>query len=389
MLTLASVDTGLLSWRGGYIPQFSLRFSSLSPSFFTVNHRYNCTHTKNYDMETFWSTALRYAKGDSGLPSVLPARGSGEKSRRVRLFCKGLEHFREILYAEPAVDDISGTEVAAFANRKQDQEHASSDEAIMLTSADQKHQAITGTAADWKNEAITGAKADQKNEAITETTANQKHEAITGMVADQKYRKYKLAPVEDLFQSLFNTEKTPPTSPGNASSSSTLVDPSSRRVSPSDATVGAEATSTTVADVADPSLDGSDISDPVSSLDKMPKLELLRQLEEMTAEEERACRKAEKHAARSKQLSAEIAALKGQLRDIEVQDDVAKTHGAALTLLNFVRGHAMQDDVHRLRREQHGRLVQAPDYVMETTCKQDDVHELGLEQDGGLAQGPD
>ncbi len=223
-MTLGSVDTGLLSWLGVYILHSSLQFCFLSPSLFTVNQRYNCTHIKNYDMETFWSTAWRYAKGESGLPSVLPEQGSGGKSRRVRLFCKGLEQFREILYVELSLDEISGT---------------------------------------------------------------------------------------DLFQSLFTTEKTPPTSPSNASSSSTLVDPSSRRVSPSDAMVGAEATSTAVADVANPSLNGNDVSDSVLSIDKLPKLELLRQLEEMTAEEERFCRKAKKHAARSKQLSAEIAALKG------------------------------------------------------------------------------
>ncbi len=105
---------------------YSPFFSSILVSFPITLHCQSKIqlHTyQEYDMETFWSTAWRYAKGESGLPSVLPARGSGEKSRRVRLFCKGLEHFREILYAEPVVDEISGTEVAASANRKQDDVH--------------------------------------------------------------------------------------------------------------------------------------------------------------------------------------------------------------------------------------------------------------------------
>lgn len=61
-------------------------------------------------MNVFLSTAFRYAKGQSDLPSVLPTRRSldlaKEKSRKVRLFCKGLECFCEILYKEPVVSEL-------------------------------------------------------------------------------------------------------------------------------------------------------------------------------------------------------------------------------------------------------------------------------------------
>ena len=58
-------------------------------------------------MDVFLSTAWRCLKGESGLPSLLPAKEAidmaKERSREVRLFCEGLEKFREILYTEPVV----------------------------------------------------------------------------------------------------------------------------------------------------------------------------------------------------------------------------------------------------------------------------------------------
>ena len=64
-----------------------------------------------YIMMSFLSTAYCHLKGQGGLPSLLQARESvdlaKEESRKVRLFCKGLENFREILYKEPVVSDDS------------------------------------------------------------------------------------------------------------------------------------------------------------------------------------------------------------------------------------------------------------------------------------------
>ena len=128
-------------------------------------------------MEEFLSKAGRYLKGESGLPSLLPARADIDtakgKSRRVGLFCKGLENFCEILYPDPSV---------------QEEEHP------------------------------------REEQVISETGAG------------QNPKKYVLAPCEDLFQSLYPTDTTPPISP--ASSSSTLIDASSRKVSPSDGAKG-------------------------------------------------------------------------------------------------------------------------------------------------------
>ena len=139
-------------------------------------------------MEMFFQTAYRHLKGESGLPSVLPSRESvnmaRKKSRRVRLFCEALEKFCEILYPDPRTDA-----------------------------------------------AMEGESPKEKE-----------------VEAYQKPRKYALESGEDLFQSLYPTNKTPPMSP--ALSSSTLVDPSSRKVSPSESIMDAKASPTVVKDFA-------------------------------------------------------------------------------------------------------------------------------------------
>ena len=60
-------------------------------------------------MTSFLSTAYCHLKGQGGQPPFLQARESvdlaKEKSRKVHLFCKGLEQFREILYKEPVVSE--------------------------------------------------------------------------------------------------------------------------------------------------------------------------------------------------------------------------------------------------------------------------------------------
>ena len=60
-------------------------------------------------MTSFLSTTYCHLKGQGGQSSLLQARESvdlaKENSRKVRLFCKGLEHFRDILYKEPMVSE--------------------------------------------------------------------------------------------------------------------------------------------------------------------------------------------------------------------------------------------------------------------------------------------
>lgn len=247
-------------------------------------------------MEKFLSTAGRYLKGESGLPSLLPAKAEIEaakgKFRRVGLFCKGLETLCEALYADP----------------------------------------------------------------IPQEARSPGQDPIAAEVEEgEKSKGYVLAPSEDLFQSLYATDKTPPASPGGASSSSTLVDPSSRKVSPSDSMMGAKESPTAVKDFAYSSLDGDPVRDPVAFVEEKTKLELLRQLKKKTAGERKAARKAEKRKARNDALKAELDAATGKLRNQEVRADLATVQANAMILSNFVLRHGMRD----LKRELSGEPVGA------------------------------
>ena len=163
-----------------------------------------------------------------------------------------------------------------------------------------------------------------------------------------------LASGENLFQSLYATDKTPPTSPGGASSSSTLVDPSSRKVSPSDSTMGAKSSPTAAKDFAYSSLDVEHVRDPLSIVEENSKLELLRQLKKKTVGEDKASQKAEKRKAENLALSAELDATKERLRSKEVEAAVTRVHANAMILSNFALRNAMQDGRNAPRDGQHG-----------------------------------
>ena len=267
-------------------------------------------------MITFFNTAYRYLKGDSGLPSVLPTKetldSARENSRGLRLFCEGLEKFRKILYTEATTESAPeqsvDMEVAACIEKVQDQEVSVSEEILSPTKA------------------------------------------------DQKPRKYVLASGESLFQSLYATDQTLPTSPGGASSSSTLVDPSSRKVSPSDSTSGTKVSPSAVKDFAYPSLDSKHVRDPLSIVDENTKLELMRQLKKMSTGKQNALKKAEKRKARNLALSAELDAAKARLQTKAVQADIARVQANAMILSNFVYRYAIQYGMQELMREQHSAI---------------------------------
>ena len=250
-------------------------------------------------MGSFLSTAGRYLKGESGLPSLLPSKAEIDaakgKFRRVGLFCKGLEIFCEVLYADPIPL----------------QQESSGQDPIL----------------------------PEKEEG-------------------EKPKKYVLAPSEDLFQSLYATDKTPPTSPGGASSSSTLVDPSSRKVSPSESLMGAKESPTAVKDFAYSSLDGNHIRDPVSIVEENTKLELLMQLKKKTAGEKKASRKAEKRKAQNDALKAELDAATEKLQNREVQAELVTVQANAMILSNYVLRHVMRDLQHELSGEPVGSKVE-------------------------------
>ena len=189
--------------------------------------------------------------------------------------------------------------------------------------------------------------------------------------ADQKPRKYVLEPGENLFQSLYATDKTPPTSPGGASSSSTLVDPSSRKVSPSESTMDPKSSPTAAKDFAYSSLDAKHVRDPLSIAEEQSKLELVRQLRKKTAGEARAARKAEEQKAKNLALSAELEAARKQLRSKEVEADVTRVHANALIVSNSFLRNAMRDRISALRDGRLGVEVETTKAAGETVGNQD------------------
>lgn len=186
-----------------------------------------------------------------------------------------------------------------------------------------------------------------------------KKSVVSGTGADQKHRKYVLTTTgDDPFQSLNAKDKTPPTSPGGESSCSTLVDPSSRKVSPSDLTMGGEASLTAVKDFAYPPWDSNYVRDPVSIIEENMKLELVRQLERKNmAGERKACREAEKQKGRDQTLSAEVEEARRNLLNGEVRADLAKVHANAMILSNVVLRQS-QDIKDGMIRGQRGAKFQ-------------------------------
>ena len=394
-------------------------------------------------METFFKTAYRHLKSESGLPSLLPSKEVIEKakqeSRKVRLFCQGLECFREILYTtteeeeeqqQLPVDDVTASEdvvedegyespvssdtmmgaaaeeeeveppaelcmeqqlhgagvvgaeeediEAPMEQQPHDGEGVDIEEATdkeLAVSAgfkqeqeqeEQEHEHVSSTGLPpgmktdqepSKEVLSTGGGVDtdgttDKELAISgDCTQEQQHESSTspptGMNTDQKPGKYVLSASEDPFQPLDAIDKTPPASPGGTSSCSTLVDPSSRKVSPSDLTdlkMGAETSPTAVKDFAYSCLDSNHVRDPVAIVDDNTKLELAGQLKKKTAGEKNAYRKAKKQKAQDRSQSVELEAAEGGCSD--------KTF------------------VHLTNHEQHGLQVQTTRSVVEKTLDQ-------------------
>lgn len=166
--------------------------------------------------------------------------------------------------------------------------------------------------------------------------------AVTEAILDQEPQKDLSNKGELLFQSLFEVKNTPPGSPGSATSSSTLVNPQSRKVSP-----------TAVKDFAYPSSDSNRVLDPVAIIEETTKKELLKQLKKKTAAEEKTSRKAVKLTARIKAVSAELKLVKANVQNSEAQADLAKTHANAMTLSNVVLREAVQEISLELSREKN------------------------------------
>ena len=420
-----------------------IKYLCFSP--FPFSSSYIPVHPRKKEtMEMFFNTAYHYLKGESELPSLLPSKESAdmakEKSRKVRLFCKGLECFCEILYAKPVAEEqyvdpnVEHDDTAIVAEEEHDEAPMGQDQTTMT--AEQGHpesmvqqndttpspidtvlEQLVDRNVEYNNEVkvaggehieaimeqdqtmITAAEvhsksAVQQNDATpsltdtvseksisnelahsTDSVQDREHPCaetiVLGTKADQKPRKYVLEPGENLFQSLYATDNTPPTSPGGASSSSTLVDPSSRKVSPSESTLGTKSSPTAAKDFAYSSLDVKHVRGPLSIAEENSKLELLRQLKKKTVGEEKASRKAEKRKAKILALGAELDATKKELRSKEVEADITRAHGNAMILSNFVLRNAMQDGMNAPRDEQHGVEVETIKSAGETVGNQE------------------
>ena len=238
----------------------------------------------------FLSTAYLCLKGPSGLPSLLPTREcldmAKQKNRRVRLLCKGLEQFREALYSEPT-----------DATSKQDEIVPSAASPVAEATPDKESIVSAGT----------------------KTTRSSVKKPCTFYAADG----------EELFKTLFPKE-TPPTSPASVASSSTAVNPPSRKVSPSD-----------IKDFAYPS-DEHQVLDPTPIAESTRK-QLLKQLTKKEAAEKKASRNLAKLAAKNEALNAKLTSANATVRNREAQSELAKTYANAMILSNTVLRQAIFD----------------------------------------------
>ena len=210
--------------------------------------------------------------------------------------------------------------------------------------------------------AMTATEVDQQ----TITSASEKDhnspgatDAVTEAILDQEPQKDMSKKGELIFQSLFEVKNTPPGSPGSATSSSTLVNTQSRKVSP-----------TAVKDFAYPSSDSKHVYDPVAVIEATTKKELLKQLKKKTAAEEKASRKAVKLTAAIKALSAELKVVKANVQNRDAQADLAKTHANAMTLSNVVLREAVQEISLELSREKNITQIQGTQSQGETAWNQ-------------------
>ena len=170
--------------------------------------------------------------------------------------------------------------------------------------------------------------------------------AVTAAMSDPEPENDVSTKGELIFQSLFEAKETPPGSPGSATSSSTLVGPQSRKVSP-----------TAVKDFAYTPSDNNHVLDPVAVIEGNTKKQLLKQLQKKTAAEEKASRKAVKLSARNKTLRAQLESAKANQQG-DSQAHLAITHANAMTVSNVVLRQVVQDLSNELSREKNVAGIQ-------------------------------
>ena len=193
----------------------------------------------------------------------------------------------------------------------------------------------------------TGAIADLKPSkfAVTEQepeSPNSKY-SVTETAADLSPQKMVSMKGKLIFQSLFETKRSPPGSPGSATSSSTLINPQSRKVSP-----------LSLKDSTEHNSDSKYELDPVAAIEAETKKQLLMHLRKKTVLEAKVVRKAENLIGQVKALSAELKAAKVQVQNTARSADRAKNEACALTLTNHVLRLVMKDLTRELSREKHG-----------------------------------
>ena len=243
-----------------------------------------------------------------------------------------------------------------------------------VASAIEQKQGLPGTA-----DTLTGMP-DNEEPSTTAVGAQDQQspestDTVTELIAERKPHKHVhvMTPGEGLFKSLF---ATPPNSPGSVASSGTLIDPSSRKVSPLDLGTLTKGSPTAVKDFAYPSPDNIRV-DSVAMIEEETKKGLLKQLKKKKAAEEKASRKSEKLAARTKTLSADLKSAKAMVENRVAQADLAKVHANAMTMSNVVLRQIMKDICHGLSHDDNG--AQAQRTASEGQSESDPLEEKSLQ----------
>ena len=241
-----------------------------------------------------------------------------------------------------------------------------------VASAIEQKQGLPGTA-----DTLTGMP-DNEEPSTTAVGAQDQQspestDTVTELIAERKPHKHVMTSGEGLFKSLF---ATPPNSPGSVASSGTLIDPSSRKVSPLGLGTLTKGSPTAVKDFAYPSPDNIRV-DSVAMIEEETKKGLLKQLKKKKAAEEKAFRKSEKLAARTKTLSADLKSAKAMVEDREAQADLAKVHANAMTMSNVVLRQIMKDICHGLSHDDNG--AQAQRTASEGQSESDPLEEKSLQ----------
>lgn len=251
----------------------------------------------------------------------------------------------------------------------QDIESTGSTSTVMEVEEDQ--HAITAATLDDQNptgstETVREAANDQEpiNTAAikTEQDSLDSASAVTAAMEDQESESKASTKTELTFQSLFETKETnksPPGSPGSATSTNTLVNPQSRKVSP-----------ISVKDFAYPASGTKHVLDPVAIIEEETKKELLKQLRKKTASEAKIAQKAESLIRQVKALSADLKAAKADSQKTTRLVDPAKAEASALTLSNVMLREVAKDLSLELRRVKRDAQVQQNQSNVETTGNQ-------------------